>query len=113
MRSSSALLLAFLALTGCASQHRPYGELTTAPVPRTIIGVEVTNTYGRSIEVFYSTQYLGTLAPSEHKRWPVPPSTERTPIYARMRGYAPDQRFNISSGRTVRYVYEDPAPATR
>ena len=106
MRRSSALLLMLLALPGCASQRRPYGELTPPPTVRTIVAVEVTNTFGRSIDVYYSTQFLGTLAPSAHKSYPVPPSTERTPIYARWTGGS-ERSFNISNDRMVRYVYDE------
>jgi hypothetical protein len=113
MRRSSALLLTLLALTGCASQHRPVGELAVAPAPRTIIAVDVTNPYSRTLDVFYGSVFLGTLAPSAHARYPVPPGTERMPIYGRWNGQARDLQFNISNARTVRYVYEDAAPADR
>jgi hypothetical protein len=113
MRRSSALLLTLLALTGCASQRRPYGELTVAPTARTIVGVEVTNTFGRTIDVFYSSQFLGTLAPFAHKTFPLEPTTAALPLYARGSGQARDQQFNISRGRMVRYVYDDPAPGGR
>ena len=107
MRRASALLLMLLALTGCAAQRRPYGELTPPPTTRSIVAVEVTNPYDRSIDVFYSTQFLGTLGPRAHRRYPVPPATERLPIYARWNGQARDQQFNISNGRMTRYVYDD------
>ena len=111
MRRSSALLLTLLAVTGCASQRRPSGELTVVPAPRTVVGVEVTNTFDRGIDVYYSTQFLGTLAPHAHRRYSVPPALEPFPVYARMSGYS--NQINITSGLTVRYVYEDPAPTGR
>ncbi|MEA2462709.1 MAG: hypothetical protein QOJ98_456 [Acidobacteriota bacterium] len=112
MRWSSALLLTLLALTGCASQPRASGELAVSPAPRSIVAVEVTNTFGRSIDVYYSTQLLGTLAPNAHASYPVAPTAARLPIYARWSGES-NRSFNISRGRGVRYVYEDPAPANR
>jgi len=112
MRRSPALLVTLLALTGCASQHRPSGELAVTPAPRTIVGVEVTNTFGRTIDVYYGTQVLGTLAPSAHASYPVAPTTERAPLYAQWSG-DPNHRFNISRSQAIRYVYEDPAPAQR
>jgi len=112
MRRSSALLLTLLALTGCASQHRPSGELAVSPTPRSIVRVDVTNTFGRSIDVYYSTQFLGTLAPNAHGSYTVAPATARLPLYAQWSG-DPNHRFNISRGRGVRYVYEDAAPANR
>jgi hypothetical protein len=112
MRRSSALLLTLLALTGCASQHRPAGELAVAQTPRSIVRVDVTNTFGRSIDVYYSTQFLGTLAPSAHGSYPVNPTTARLPLYAQWSG-DPNHRFNISRSQAVRYVYEDPAPTKR
>ena len=112
MRRSSALLLALLALTGCAAQHRPSGELAVSPAPRTIVGVEVTNTFGRSIDVYYITQFLGTLAPGAHGRYAVTATTERAPLYAQWSG-DPNHKFNITRSQSIRYVYEDPAPANR
>jgi hypothetical protein len=112
MRRSSALLLTLLALAGCASQPGPSGELAVRPAPRSIVGIEVTNTFGRSIDVYYSTQLLGTLAPSAHASYPVAPTAARLPIYARWSGES-IRSFNISSGQGVRYVYEAPAPANR
>jgi hypothetical protein len=79
---------------------------------RTIVRVEVTNTLGRSIDVFYSTQYLGTLAPNALGSYSVAPTTERIPLYARWVGELPDQQFNISHNMMVRYVYEDPSVAS-
>jgi hypothetical protein len=99
-------LLALLALAGCASQRRPSGELTVAPAARSIVGVEVTNPFDRSIDVFYSTQFLGTLAPYGHASYPVAPTTVRAPIYARWSGGAA-RGFNLSRSERVRYVYED------
>jgi hypothetical protein len=112
MRRSSALLLTLLALTGCVSQHRPSGELAVSPAPRTIVGVDVTNTFGRSIDVYYGTQFLGTLAPNAHGNYPVASTTARLPLYAQWSG-DPNHKFNISRSQAVRYVYEDPAPAKR
>jgi len=113
MRSSSALLLVLLAASGCASQHRPVGELATAPAPRTIVRVEVTNIFDRAIEVYSGMEYLGTLGPNAHGSYPVEPTTERPPLYARWIGQQHDQQFNIASSRMVRYVYDDRAPAGR
>ena len=112
MRSSSAMLLTLLAVTGCAAQHPPAGELTVAQAPRSVIGVEVTNTFGRSIDVYRSTEYLGTLAPYAHARYSIAPTTAHLVLYAQWTG-EPNRHFNISGGRMVRYVYEDPAPAER
>jgi hypothetical protein len=113
MQRNSALLLALLATAGCASQHRPYGELTVAPAPRTIVGVDVTNTFDRSIDVYYSTQFLGTLAPFAHKSFTVPPTTGgELPIYAQWTGSS-QRQMNISGTQSVRYVYQDPAPRHR
>jgi hypothetical protein len=100
------LLLTLLALTGCASQRQPYGKLTVPPTQPSIIGVEVTNPFDRSIDVFYSTQLLGTLAPYAHGSYPVAPTTARAPIYARWTGRA-TRAFNLSRSQAVRYVYED------
>jgi hypothetical protein len=108
MRRSSVLLLTLVVLTGCASQPRPYGALTSPPAQPSIIGVEVTNPFDRSIDVFYSTQLLGTLAPYAHGSYPVAPTTSRAPIYARLSGRA-TRGVNLSRSLKVRYVYEDPA----
>jgi hypothetical protein len=113
MRSSSALLLTLLALSGCAAQHRPAGELTTAPAPRTIVRVEVTNIFDRAIEVYSGMEFLGTLGPNAHGSYPVEPTTERPPLYARWIGQQHDQQFDIASSRMVRYVYDDRAPPGR
>ena len=112
MRRPSALLLMLLALAGCASQRRPYGELTVPPTPRTIVAVEVTNPYRRSIDVYYSTELLGMLEPYAHRRYSVAPTTVRAPIYVQWTGFT-GQRFNLSRSQSVRYVYEDPAPEGR
>ena len=112
MRRTSALLLTLLALTGCAAQHRPAGELAVAPAPRAIVGVDVTNTFGRGIDVYYGTQFLGTLAPGSHGNYSVASTTARLPLYAQWSG-DPDRRFNITRSQAVRYVYDDPAPARR
>jgi hypothetical protein len=106
------VLLALLAVTGCTAQHRPGGELAVSPAPREIIAVEVTNTFDRSVDVYYSSQFLGTLAPAAHARYPVAPTTARMPLYARF-GNDIQRTFNISNGQMVGYVYGDPAPARR
>ncbi|HKP74620.1 MAG TPA: hypothetical protein VJT67_03710 [Longimicrobiaceae bacterium] len=110
MRRSSAVLLAGLALAGCAAQHPRADGGMVSPAKQTIIGVEVTNTFSRSIDVYYSTQFLGTLAPGAHGSYTVPPAPARLPIYARWTGGS-EQSFNISNGAgTVRYVYGEPQP---
>ena len=90
MRRSAAVLLALLTLAGCAAQppRADGGMVSPAAAKRSIIGVEVTNTFSRSIDVYYSTQFLGTLAPSAHGSYTVPPTEGRTPIYARWTGDA-------------------------
>ena len=113
MRRSSALLLTFLALTGCASERRPSGKLTVVPAPRAIVGVEVTNIFNHTIDVFSGPEFLGTLAPSAYRRYPLAPTMERPLLYARWAGQQRDQQFNIAHSRMVRYVYEEPALAGR
>ncbi|MFL5383421.1 MAG: hypothetical protein ACJ8GN_12960 [Longimicrobiaceae bacterium] len=111
MRRSSALLLALLASAGCY-QRGPQGELAAPEPARVVVGVEVTNPYGRSIDVYYSTQFLGTLGPYAHGNYTVAPATARLPIYARWSGQD-SQRFNLSRSESVRYVYEDSGPDGR
>ena len=110
----SVLLLALLATSACASQARPSGQLATAPAPRTIVRVEVTNIFDRTIDVFTGTEFLGTLAPHAHASYPLAPSTQRPHLYAR---WAAVQReppqFNISTSRLVNYVYASPTAASR
>jgi hypothetical protein len=106
MRPSSLFLLAFLALPGCASQRQSHGEPPVAPTTGSIVAVEVTNPFDRTIDIFYSTQFLGTLAPRAHGSYPVAPTTTRAPIYARWSGRE-TQRVNLSRSPSVRYVYED------
>lgn len=113
MRCSSALLLVLLAASECASQRRPNGELATAPAPRTIVRVEVTNIFDRAIEVYSGIEYLGTLGPNAHGSYPLPPTTERPPLYARWIGRQHDQQFNIANSRMVRYVYDAAASGGR
>ena len=105
MRRSSALLLALLALTGCY-QRRPQGKLAAPQPARTIVGVEVTNPYGRSIDLYYGTQFLGVLPPYASGRYSVAPGTVRRPVYARWTG-RDTQTYNLSRGEKVRYVYDD------
>jgi hypothetical protein len=106
MRRASGILLTVLALAGCAGQQSGARE-TASPGPdkRSIVGVEVTNTFDRSIDVYYGTQFLGTLAPHAHGSYPLAPETTAAgPIYARFTR-EPDRSYNISRGGTVRYVY--------
>ena len=111
MRRSSALLLMLLALTGCY-QRKQYGELAARPAPRTIVAVEVTNPYGRGIDLYYGTQFLGVLPAYASGRYSVAPSTTRSPVYGRWTG-RDTRRVNLSTGETVRYVYEDLGPDAR
>ena len=110
MRRASGILLTVLALAGCAGRQSAARE-TASPGPdkRSIVALEVTNPFDRSIDVYFSTQFLGTLAPHAHGSYPLPPeTTAAAPIYARFRDQ-PDRSYNISRGPTVRFVYADAA----
>ena len=112
MRRSTTALLALLALAGCTA-HRPQaGELAPAPTvaKRAIVRVDVTNTFGRPIDVYYSSTYLGSLGPYGHGSYTVPPTTRRVPLYARWSG-DPQRSFNISQSHGVHYVYSNVEPA--
>ncbi|MFL5541467.1 MAG: hypothetical protein ACJ8J0_20945 [Longimicrobiaceae bacterium] len=74
-----------------------------------VIGIEVTNTFGRTIDVYNGSQYLGTLAPNAHGSFSFPPVTGHVPIYAKWPGN--NRAFNISNAHgAVRYVYEESTP---
>lgn len=108
MRRASGILLTILALAGCAGQQSAGREAASpAPDKRSIVGLEVTNPFAQPIDVYYSTQFLGSLAPHSHGSYTLPPEiTAAAPIYARLRNQ-PDRSYNISRGPTVRYVYAD------
>jgi hypothetical protein len=112
MRRSSATLLMLLALAGCAA-HRPRSESATASpaatTKRAIVRVDVTNTFGRSIDVYYSSTFLGSLGPYGHGSYTVPPTTRRVPVYARW-SRQPHRSFNISRSHGVHYVYGNAEP---
>lgn len=108
MRRTLAMALTLLALTGCAAQHRPVGELAVKPEPRTIVRIEVTNDLGQSIDLYTSAGFLGTVAAGAHASYEVPPTTERFPIYAQWTHNKLFERFNISNSRLVHFVYDEP-----
>jgi hypothetical protein len=112
MRRSTATLLALLALAGCTS-HRPQaGDLASSPTApkRAVVRVDVTNTFGRSIDVYYSATYLGSVGPYGHASYPIPPATGRMPVYATWSGN-PQRSFNLSQWHGVRYVYGNVEPS--
>lgn len=116
MRRSSALLLTLLALAGCASNGTQAGRLggpSATATDRTIVRVEVTNIFDRTIDVFTGTEFLGTLAPHAHASYPLAPASQRPRLYARWVGEQRDQQFNISNSRLVHYVYESQTAASR
>ena len=111
MLRSTVAVLALLALAGCAPRGTRAGDLAPSAVAakRAIVRIDVTNTFGRTIDVYYSSTYLGSLGPYGHGSYTVPPTTYRVPVYASWSGN-PQRTFNISRANGVRYIHGDAAP---
>lgn len=107
----STTLLALLALAGCAPRATQAGDPASSAVvaKRSIVRIDVTNTSGRTIDVYCSSTYLGSLGPYGHGSYTVPPTSYRVPVYASWSGN-PQRTFNISRANGVRYVLGDAAP---
>jgi hypothetical protein len=109
MRKLSAILLA-VALSACAGTPGP----RQAPLPqevRPVVGLDVTNVMGWSIDVYANGRFMGTLAPNQHEIYAIAPSIEKPYVSARWALGAPiDETMTIGTSRMVRYIYGDPEP---
>lgn len=112
MRRSTTTLLTLLALAGCAPNRAQAGDPSPSAeaAKRAIVRIDVTNTYGRVMDVYYGSTFLGSLGPNGHGSYSVLPTTYRVPVYGRWSG-DPQRSFNISRSRGVRYVYGNAQPA--
>ncbi len=101
------IVLTLLLTAGCAvnrAETRPANGVTSNARPL-VVAVEVLNTTGRTVDIYYGSQLLGVMSPSDRRTFALPHPSEGRSVYAAAQGEPYHMGVNLSLGKlTTRYI---------